>query len=78
MSLGMNELNISIKGVKKKVTLYLSTMGNRIGPSLDLLKFGKLSRCGMNGKPLQKQIGTHVAVGGTWENDKGGFISVHI
>lgn len=35
------------------LTLYLSTIGNLTGPSLDLLKFGKLSRCGMNGNPLQ-------------------------
>lgn len=43
-------------------TLYLSTMGNLTGPSLDLLKFGKLSRCGMNGNPLfiiHKNIETH-------------------
>ena len=37
------------------LTLYLSTMGNLTGPSLDLLKFGKLSRCEMNGNPLQLQ-----------------------
>lgn len=34
-------------------TLYLSTMGNLTGPSLDLFKFGKLSKCGMKGKPLE-------------------------
>lgn len=35
------------------VTLYLSTIGNLTGPSLDLLKFGKLSKCGIKGKPLK-------------------------
>lgn len=30
-------------------------MGNLTGPSLDLFKFGKLSRCGMKGKPLKRQ-----------------------
>lgn len=38
------------------LTLYLSTMGNLTGPSLDLFKFGKLSKCGMKGKPLESQI----------------------
>ena len=37
------------------LTLYLSTMGSLTGPSLDLLKFGKLSRWAINGKPLIKK-----------------------
>lgn len=37
------------------LTLYLSTMGNLTGPSLDLYKIGKLSRCGMNGNPLKSK-----------------------
>lgn len=40
--------------IVKSFTLYLSTIGNRMGPSLDLLKFGRLSRCGMNGNPLYR------------------------
>jgi hypothetical protein len=36
-------------------TLYLSTIGSLIGPSTDLLKFGKLSRYGINGKPLRTE-----------------------
>lgn len=43
---------LKLKKKKKNVTLYLSTIGNLTGPLLDLLKFGKLSRCGMNGNPL--------------------------
>lgn len=38
----------------KLLTLYLSTMGSLTGPSLDLVKFGKLSRWAINGKPLVK------------------------
>ena len=38
------------------LTLYLSTIGNLTGPSLALFKFGKLSRCGMNGNPLWWKI----------------------
>lgn len=34
------------------LTLYLSTIGSLTGPSLDLVKFGKLSRWAINGKPL--------------------------
>lgn len=41
----------------RMLTLYLSTMGSLTGPSLDLLKFGKLSRWGMNGKPLRERKG---------------------
>lgn len=45
---------LSNKYLKRKMlTLYLSTMGNLMGPSLDRLKFGKLSRCGINGNPLK-------------------------
>lgn len=43
------------------LTLYLSTMGNLTGPSLDLLKFGKLSKCGMKGKPLKQQRQTAIS-----------------
>lgn len=49
-----SHINTPATGPRWPPTLYLSTMGNRTGPSLDLLKFGKLSRCGMKGKPLQK------------------------
>lgn len=37
------------------LTLYLSTIGSLTGPSLDLVKFGKLSRWAINGKPLVKK-----------------------
>ena len=40
------------------LTLYLSTMGNLTGPSLDLFKFGKLSKYGMKGNPLKTKIQT--------------------
>lgn len=39
------------------LTLYLSTMGNLTGPSLDLFKFGKLSKYGMKGNPLKTTYG---------------------
>lgn len=38
------------------LTLYLSTMGNLTGPSLDLFKFGKLSKYGMKGNPLKNNM----------------------
>lgn len=41
--------------MRKTLTLYLSTIGNLTGPSLDLLKFGKLSKCGIKGRPLQQK-----------------------
>ena len=34
------------------LTLYLSTIGSLTAPSVDLVKFGKLSRWEINGKPL--------------------------
>lgn len=43
-----------VKSVGNNIlTLYLSTMGNLTGPSLDLFKFGKLSKYGMKGSPLK-------------------------
>lgn len=48
--------------VNQQLTLYLSTIGSLTGPSLDLVKFGKLSRWAINGKPLtnKKQKTKHV------------------
>lgn len=34
------------------ISLYLSTIGSLIGPSMDLLKFGILSKYGMNGNSV--------------------------
>lgn len=41
------------------LTLYLSTIGSLMGPSLDLVKFGKLSRWEINGTPLIKNKRDH-------------------
>lgn len=42
------------------VTLYLSTIGSLTGPSLDLVKFGRLSKWAINGKPLAMKQTTSV------------------
>lgn len=55
------------------LTLYLSTIGSLTGPSLDLVKFGKLSRWAINGKPLlEKEISK------TKVNSKGFYCSQHL
>lgn len=55
------------------LTLYLSTIGSLTGPSLDLVKFGKLSRWAINGKPLlEKEISK------TKVNSKGFYCSHHL
>ena len=53
-----------------ELTLYLSTMGNLTGPSVILLKLGRLSRCGMNGKPL--------AMKNDWDNQLLSFLIIHL
>lgn len=55
------------------LTLYLSTIGSLTGPSLDLVKFGKLSRWAINGIPLlEKEISK------TKVNSKGFYCSQHL
>lgn len=55
------------------LTLYLSTIGSLTGPSLDLVKFGKLSRWAINGKPLLEKKMSKTKV-----NSKGFYCRQHL